>query len=179
MSDAAAFIRLSLQEGAFEIQGSEEFVSTQAERFEDLIHELLKQDPAVFSDTGLREAEEPRTKEPGAEPDTAYPRVFSERGDGYAITAKIPGNSNAEKMANIGLLLGLANRMKGRDQVDASVVRDACEEHGCYDSGNFKAAFKTRKEYFVIEGTGQNYALKLTVPGKEQAEELAESIQTA
>lgn len=176
MDEHAAYIRLSLTEGTFEIKGSEAFVAAQAERFEALIHELLQTKP---------EALLPRTEETPAQqnksdaqqhPEQLYPRVFATAGEGFQITAKVPGTNNAEKTANIALLLALAEVLRGGTGVSASAVQQAAKDHACLDAGNFKAGFKKRKTLFVLDGGAQTYEIRLTHPGREKAKELAETL---
>lgn len=182
-TDAEAYVRLSIHEGVLEISGPVGFVSDQVDRFEELI---LKFGEASAGTAPLR-------ADPPAPPKTApvshgedenkaeelYPDVFARRDDKLTIIGKLPGSTNADKMAQIGLLLGYGYDLEGQHIVDKDEVAQQAKDHAAFDSANFKRTFKSRKNHFVIEGSSQNWTLKLTRPGREEAQKLVDQMSAA
>ncbi|MEQ9569996.1 MAG: hypothetical protein RLN75_07370, partial [Longimicrobiales bacterium] len=135
VDESPAYIRLSLTEGTFEIRGSEQFVGKQAERFESLIQDLLRRKPDALrapmtEDAPIASATDTNDTDDANDAVTTYPKVFARKGDGFQITAKVPGSSNAEKTANIAMLLGLAFSLDAKGPVPAPVVQNAAKDHG-------------------------------------------------
>ena len=62
------------------------------------------------------------------------------------------------------------------DTVSSSEVIKHCTDQACFDQANFSSTFKKKDGCFIRQGNGQNWTLKLTVPGKEKAVALLESM---
>ncbi|CAG9176362.1 hypothetical protein LMG32289_03507 [Cupriavidus pampae] len=75
-------------------------------------------------------------------------------------------------MTNIALLYCYGAYLMGDDQVPSKNIRDACQEHGHLDEGNFAKIFND-KTVFLSDGVkGGAKQIKLTVVGREKAKEL-------
>lgn len=180
MSDNNAKIRISLKDGEFELSGSELFVSQQIDSFRELIVDSLKDKqfdlktpndsaPPLLTEPAETPTDESKNDEISAR---EYPRIFHVEEDKISIIKKAPGSNNAKKSVNTALLYLWATKSIGVNEVTYSEVRDLCKEQGCLDSSNFSAQMKSAKEYIIVEGSGKFQRMKLTLPGKEKAEEL-------
>lgn len=99
--------------------------------------------------------------------------VFSINNENEVIFHKrIPGNTKADKTKNVALITLYAKNEK----ILGSEIKNACEKQKCLDSKNFAAIFKRDIENFIIGGTGQKWTLDLSIPGRENAEKLLESM---
>ena len=178
MSQEQAKVHISLRDGVLELQGNEEFVSSQLQFLEPLIRESFKGLPAV-----------PCQQNDGALPATSdlsgnapaglsnYDFLFADADGKVQILKTLPGASKSSKSINAAFLLTFANTLKGLDATPYSDVRDLCSSHGCLDSGNFSSQMKSQKEYFIISGSGNAQTIKLTIPGKKKAKELADGLK--
>lgn len=180
MSENNAKIRISLKDGEFELSGSELFVSQQIDSFRELIVDSLKDkqfelktpestEPAQISSPSNTTDAIP---ESGGLTAKDHPRIFHVEEDKINIIQKAPGSNNAKKSVNTALLYLWATKSIGVNEVTYSEVRDLCKEQGCLDSGNFSAHMKSAKEFIIVEGSRKSQRMKLTLPGKEKAEEL-------
>lgn len=191
MSENNAKIRISIKDGEFELSGSELFVSQQIESFRDLIVESLKD--KEFSLQKNSENEEPKKIEERIEksnqfensdgtelaPDVKnFPRVFHIDGDKIRIIKRAPGNNNARKSVNTALLYLWATDSIGSREVTYSDIRELCKEQGCLDSKNFSSQMKSVREYMIVDGNGKSQVLKLTLPGREKAEEIIKELSS-
>ena len=174
---AEARIRISLEEGVFELEGSESFVTAHIEKFADAIQSRLKANshraqPKAMSNT---------TRPKGPETDTSgLDEIFAATETGVQILKDIPGDSKAEKTVNAAklLLYGLGV-FKQKDTVLFEEVAAVCKAHGFYDSNNLAANLKEEKEMFVFGGSGKKQTLKLTVPGTKTTAKLVEDLKAA
>ena len=90
------------------------------------------------------------------------------------ILKKVPGKNNAEKTKNIALIVLFA---KGENEkIQGSELKRLCEKQKCYDSKNFAATFKRDMSNFIMKGKGQSWTIELSIPGKDNAKELLESL---
>ena len=176
MEDNRSRVVVSLTEGRLEIEGPESFVEKQVERFASLIEaglgkarhapdpkpqpQQLTDRPEVRNEAGL----------------AAYENLFALAGDKVQILKDLPGTNKAERTVSAALLLTFANTLTGADTTSFDAVRETCEAHGCLDSPNFAKTLKGEKEAFVFGGTRNKQTLKLTVPGRRKAEQLATSL---
>lgn len=163
-------------DGVLQIEGSEDFVSQQIARLEPhIIRAFESRDsnsPKVVKATNKTGAIDGQITEINA-----YEQLFAQNGDKIQILKNIPGSNNAQKTVNIALLLAYANKLLGVDVISSDLVRDACKSHACFDSGNFASYLKKAKALFLLEGgpnTSKN--IRLTVPGKTKAEDLAKQL---
>ena len=90
------------------------------------------------------------------------------------ILKKVPGKNNSEKTKNIALIVLFA---KGEDtRIQGSEIRKLCEKQKCYDAKNFASTFKRDMSNFIMKGKGQSWTLELSIPGRDNAKELLESL---
>ena len=89
-----------------------------------------------------------------------------------SILKKIPGNSNAEKMKNIALIVLYIRKEK----IAGKEIIPICEKHACYDSTNFSSTFKNEKTNIIRKGSGQAWTIELTQPGETAALALLEEM---
>lgn len=180
MSEKNAKIRISLKDGEFELSGSELFVSQQIDSFRELIVDSLKDKQFdLTTSTGQHQPQIPEIGESTVNEEDndkitakSYPRIFHVDGENITIIKKAPGNNNARKSINTALLYLWASKSLGINEVTYSEVRDLCKNQGCLDSANFSSQMKSAKEYIIVAGSGKFQKMKLTLPGKEKAEEL-------
>jgi hypothetical protein len=93
------------------------------------------------------------------------------------IIADMPGSSKAEKTRNVGLVLLYGHHLQGADQIPSELIREACTDHGCFDSANFASHLKALKDRIVMNTkAGGGYDVKLTAPGRKAAKEFVESL---
>lgn len=177
---AEAKIRVSLEDGIFEIEGSEAFVSDQAEKFGDAIRKALSSKSRQEASPVTKAASSKKPDEPGGEgpPSADYSDVFELHDGKVQVLKDLSGSSSREKMVNAGVICAFANEIGGASTVTFNQIRQICKDHSCLDSPNFAAALKKDgKEYFVFSGAKKSQALKLSVPGKKKAKELIASMR--
>lgn len=179
MSQEQAKVHISLREGVLELQGSEDFVSSQLQFLEPLIRESFKvvpqSPPQSTGDAPLPANVLITGNAPGSFSD--YDTLFADADGKVQILKNIPGGNKAIKSVNAALLLAYANTLKGIDATPYSDVRDLCSSHACLDSGNFSKQIKAQKELFIVSGSGSAQTIKLTVPGKKKGKELADGLK--
>ena len=62
-------------------------------------------------------------------------------------------------------------------RIPSELIRDACTEHGCFDSANFAQHLKALKEKLVMNTkAGGSFDVKLTAPGRKAAKEFVEGL---
>ena len=59
---------------------------------------------------------------------------------------------------------------------ESKFVRKLCEKQKCYDLKNFAATFKRDMSNFIMKGKGQSWTLELSIPGRDNAIALLESM---
>lgn len=179
-----AKIRINLREGAFEVEGSEQFVKAQLKAYDKEIRESLANAPAApppapagggngdgggsgrAGDIGGGNTAQAQLRE--------LANVLEVVGDRVRILKRAPGSGKRPKMRNVSLLYLLGAELGGRtEMVPTAELRQACEDNGCLDSTNFAAALRAEHGNIVVEDN----AARLTVPGREKAKELAESLK--
>lgn len=172
---AEARIKLSISEGTFEIEGSETFVSKQLEAFGDVIKKALSEAKAKSKP---KEKPDPGTDATILINDGDYSGVFEIHEGSIKVLSDIPGEDNKEKTVNAGLLAAFARGTEGTDTVGFDEVREICKLHSCLDVKNFSTYLKKEKKAFLFGGTprSKKQTLKLTMPGKKQAEELVKEL---
>ena len=108
-----------------------------------------------------------------------YPTIFAEDDDIVKIIlSKLPGKTDKEKSENLVLLYALANENKFTDKkIPYKNLVDQKKNHGIVDKGgNFSSYVKGLKSQIIFNGKGNNATVKLTVPGRQDAEKLCEEI---
>jgi hypothetical protein len=187
MSNSEAKLHLSLEDGVFEISGSELFVSQQIENFKDIILEALQSkgntSPPNPSDSKFEDfpAVDPLplgSKSEHGFDSKSFPRVLHIEDKDVKIIKKMPGTNNAKKSVNTALAYLWGKRSVGVDEVSSQEIRDLCQHQGCLDSANFSATMQGAREHIIIEGKkgSSTKIYKLTLPGAERAEELLEDL---
>lgn len=186
MSNSEAKFHLSLQDGVFEISGSELFVSQQIENFKEIIQDALQTrkdelNVNLIEEDGSTPAAKPiengEKSEKGFDK-KSFPRVLHIEDQAVKIIKMMPGANTAKKAINTALAYLWGMRSVGVDSVSYQEIRDLCQEQGCLDSGNFSSQMKSAREHIIIEGKRGSSAkmCKLTLPGVERAEELLEDL---
>ena len=166
MSDSAARIRVSLSDGSFEIEGSEEFVSKQSDVYKDLITKAL-QNPSTFRKAnGVIDTEDQKDKD--------YGNVFHRDGANVKVLADLPGKSQKGKTISAALIALFA--MGDNAEVAFNAVRKICEDHSCLNKGNFATYLKDEKKLLLIGGSGKSLTVRLTQPGKAAANKLVAAL---
>jgi len=179
MSETQAKVQISLRDGILELQGSEKFVSAQLAILQPLIDSAFKNPPAPQQFTVSSANQTTSQSSPtgdNASGLSAYENIFAEADGKIQILKTLPGGKKANKTVNGALLLAFANTLIGNSTTPYGDVRDLCSSHACLDSGNFSKTMKGQKELFIISGSGSSQTIKLTVPGKKRAEELAKQL---
>lgn len=167
-------IMVNLKERSFTISGSEEFVERNKQELKDFVMMNIEQEETIIAN----KSEQEEKKEYITEEQNRYIRngiyaIDSEDGT-VTILKKIPGKTNAEKTKNIALIVLFA---KGENEkIQGSEIRRLCEKQKCYDAKNFAATFKRDMSNFIMKGKGQSWTIELSIPGKDNAKELLESL---
>jgi hypothetical protein len=191
MSETSARLRISMKDGEFELAGSELFVTQQIENFKELIVESLKKNPLDFNNqnetqsSGLLIAEgvinnDNKNIPPAGELSaSSFERVFHVDNGQIKIIKKAPGSNDAKKTVNVALIYLWAKETVGIASVSFSEIRDLCQEQGCLDSGNFSKVINRKREWIIVEGSGQSQTCKLTLPGREEALKIIRELNKA
>ncbi|MEW6239674.1 MAG: hypothetical protein AB1564_02560 [Chloroflexota bacterium] len=169
-------IRISIQNGELEISGSEAFVREQIESFKDLIVEALQK--TKRAESGKPQTPIRTTLTTPENPGDFHPHVYAIADEKVSIIANIPGDSIPKRTVNTALLYLYAKVMVlNQEEVPLDEIKEVCRSHGFYDSKQFTSHLKAAKPYFVIKGSRKNYSARMTVPGRQQAEQLLASIE--
>jgi hypothetical protein len=182
MDNTNAKIQLSLNDGTFEISGSESFVSQQIENFKEIILATLHMKPR----TELQSAPPPpvHTLELSANEaqltfeKKTFQRILHIEDQSVRIIKKMPGSNNAQKTITTALVYLWGKKSVGVNEVPIQEIRALCQEQGCLDSSNFSSQIQGAKELILVDGkkNSSSKTCKLTLPGVERAEEILEKI---
>lgn len=172
-------IQINLKEGSFSITGSEEFIERNKKELEDFMinnfnlgQSILNENHTINSETDSDNSISQKISEDKYIQKGIY-AIDSEDGT-INILKRIPGKTNAEKTKNIALIVLYA---KGENEkIQGSEIRGLCEKQKCYDPKNFAAIFKRDISNFIMKGKGQSWTLELSIPGRDNALELLESM---
>ncbi len=164
-----------------EIEGSEDFVSKQIENLKDIITKLPSATPPpapVFqAQTQLTNGQTTSTVVAALSQDAAkYVNVISVDNGVVKVLKGIPGADNAKKMINAALLYLFGKNLAGQEEASFKELRQVCKDHGCLDETNFAKKLKVEREWIIVTGGGKSQVAKLTVPGKRQAQTLADQL---
>lgn len=184
MGDAK--VRISLADGVLEFEGSEEFVTTQLERFNDVVRTALvaspvKQKAKAASETGLPPGGKGAAGTGSGGADSGdYDDIFAKNDkDEIQILKDISGASTAEKTVSIAKLLAFGHEvLKPQETVLFEDVRAACKQHGCHPGGNMAKYLKDDKESFIFGGSGKKQTVALSKPGRNAAAALIADLRT-
>lgn len=159
-----------------EIEGSEDFVSKQIENLKDI---FLKAATTTPKQSPPHPAAQPSAGKPLVVLPTVdrdakkYENVISLDGGAVKVLKEIPGSKNREKTANAALLYLFGKHLLGSEDSSTKEIREVCKDHGFLDEANFSSHLKAQKEWINVLGSGKSQTAKLTVPGKREAQALA------
>lgn len=172
MSGNVAKVHISLVDGVLQIEGSEAFVSEQLAKLEPHIVKAFENRASTPKDSKKSVGKDGS----GEASIQNYEHLFAESGGKVQILKNIPGNNNAQKSINITLLLAYAYSLIGSNSISTATIRECCKAHACLDSSNFSSTIKDENSLFILEGTSKAKNVKLTIPGRKKAEELASQL---
>lgn len=166
-------ISINLTEKSFVIRGSEEFIERNQEKLKEFVIEnsVIQ---SIIPETKMMTTAMDSVKEEKTADKYILGGIYSvDEEDGtVTLLKRIPGRSNSEKTKNIALIVLYAKN----ERIRGSEIRGLCEKQKCYDSKNFAGVFKRDLENFILKGKGQAWTLELSIPGRENAEKLLESM---
>lgn len=169
-------VRISLNDGLIEFEGSEAFVTAQVATFSEVIRSgLLRARPAGAGVVRQETEEENKLPEDRSVPEELL-QIFAKNAEGaLQILVDVPGSNGPEKTTNAAklYLFGL-QELCGKSVALFEEIKDVCKAHGFYDSGNMAGYLKADKQSFVFGGSGKKQTLQLTVPGKSSARKLVD-----
>lgn len=179
MTESNSQISVNMKEGSFLISGTEAFVEKNIESLKSFIREnvdkIVMNVPSITNQYTPNKTDSIIPQDSEKQVDKYQEKgiyfVDSETGE-IQILKPIPGKSKASKSRNVALILLYAKN----DVINGSDLKKHCVEQACYDQSNFAAWFKKKDGCFVRQGNGQNWTLRLTIPGKEEAITLLESM---
>jgi hypothetical protein len=187
MSSERAKFKYSAVDGVIELEGSEDFISMHMETLQDLVRVASrhsgsekrtesKQAQATHHQSVTADEPVDEIQEPSPQGLEKYAKVFSEINEKLKIICKIEGKNKREKMINIALLYCFGSSLMGDEQVPSTEIRAACEEHGVLDGPNFAKIFDDKTVFLSDGKKGGTKQVKLTIPGTEKAELLAQEL---
>jgi hypothetical protein len=105
-------------------------------------------------------------------------KVFHPIGPGaQLLAADIPGSGKANKLVSLSLLLCVKQALEsGSFSCTLKELRELAIHYDCYDSANFSATLKSKKNYYKPREKGAD--LELSGPGHKKAGEIIKSIAT-
>lgn len=103
-------------------------------------------------------------------------KAFHPTGPGaQLLTSSIPGNSKANKLVNLSLLLCVKQALESGSFISTlKELRELAVHYDCYDSTNFSSILKANKNYYKPREKGAD--LELSGPGLKKAGEIIKSI---
>jgi hypothetical protein len=165
-------ISVNLKERSFTISGTEEFVERNKQELKEIIMKNIEQEETEMVNKNENKKEY-LAKEQDKYINNGIYAIDNEDGT-VTILKKVPGKNNSEKTKNIALIVLFA---KGEDtRIQGSEIRKLCEKQKCYDAKNFASTFKRDMSNFIMKGKGQSWTLELSIPGRDNAKELLESL---
>ena len=176
MAELNTQVTVNLKEGSFSISGTESFVKQNIENLKTFIKENMgeiKMPLSVYTCADIVAASSQNSEQKNND-------IYKEKGIYYVdketgeiqILNTIPGKNKASKSRIVALILLYAKN----DIISGSDIKKHCVDQACYDQSNFAAWFKKKDGCFIRQGNGQSWTLKLTIPGKEEAVTLLESM---
>lgn len=170
MNNENAKVHISLRDGVLELEGSEDFVSKQLTTLQPLIQKAFENAPPPAPASHAKHGQE---NSGSGTTLSDYENLFAEADGKVQILKTLPGSGKAGKTANAALLLAFANSLMGNETTPTKDVRDVCSAHACLDKSNFAQTLKNQNQHLIVTGSGSALSIKLTVPGKKKAQELA------
>ena len=185
MDNVSAKVRVSIKDGLFEIEGSEDFVSKQIENLKGLFTPFPSTEADLTSPPTSTTADKTGDEQPsiistlGTTTDKAleYVHVISIDKGIVKILKPIPGKDLAKKMVNAVVLYLFGKSLQGENEAPFKELRQICKQLGCLDGVNFASKMKTKRLWINVNGTGKNKTASLTVPGLVEAKILANGMK--
>ncbi len=177
-----ASISINLGEGNILISGSEEFVEKNMEKVFSFIERTKGTNFTKKAETAPSKDEYIPTEFNYTQPESLNSNTDKyikagvyhiDADDGnISILKKIPGNSKAEKMKNIAMIVLYIRKEK----IQGKEIVPICEKHSCYDAPHFASTFESEKTNLIKRGNGKAWTLELTQPGEEAVIALLEEM---
>ena len=186
---AGVEVLLTISDGSsLSATGSEEFVTAFFERYLDKVlsrsRPTSRQPPdpqqaqAALHESGTTASEHLAN---AAQPEDAnnFGNVFDIHEGEVSILATLPGSGKASKTKSLVLLYLLAKEKMGEKGANSDDIKAQAQHHACYDGSNFSKHLKGQPQLVIVSGEkgSSNMSLRLTHPGRKEAEELAEELQ--
>ncbi len=176
---------IDASKGLVKATGDRPFVESVIEKYQELIKAAPNPTPALSGDRSVAQKVSPEEQRPqpngsiGSLDD--YGSVFDVTDGKATIIADVPGSTQSAKAKNLALLYCFAKLKLGDEIVANEEVREVCKSHAVYDPTNFASQMKSQKKLVLANGSkgSPNFTLKLTVPGRKAAEELAREIEAS
>ncbi|MFY0642764.1 MAG: hypothetical protein JXR16_17060 [Bermanella sp.] len=179
MADAKVII--NVHDGILEFEGEEIFVEQQIARFEDLINKSFSSLQRPSSKSSIENTETTRLSEEQAgnksEGLDDLADVFEMHDGKLHIIKDIPGPHVKAQTLSAALLVCLGNIKSGADNALVEDIRSECERHGCYNPKKFATYLRSYNNLFLESGSGKSSTIKLTVPGRNLAEDLVSRLK--
>ena len=173
MSDNPSRISISVNEGTFDISGSETFVKEQIADLKGVLTALV----AAKSQSPIAPPLQLGSR--SAKPPSEFPNVL-EITDGQVNVIKIPDSGKrSERSLGAALIYLWAKAQQGIAEVPFAEIRRVCQIHGCLDESNFAAHMKASPSDIIVGGGGKSQTAKLTVPGTKRALDLLQQLNGA
>ena len=186
MEEKNVSIGINLSDGSVNISGSEAFVEKNLEcilnfvsQARGILPEKAKTILPLIEQEAIQQL--PSEMAPEVKINNDDKDQYKRRGiysvdaeDGtIAIHRKIPGNSNAEKMKNIALIVLYE---KG-GAIEGGALKSLCEKQGCWDRNNSAAIFEREYKLFIKKKiSAQKWTIALTIDGEMVAKALLEDM---
>lgn len=172
---AEARIKFSLNDGTFEIEGPESFVSAQLVAFGDIFRKVLSEPIKA----GVAMPDKGTEAKGLVSPQTGdYSSVLEVHEGKVKVLTDIPGAKNKDKTINAALLCLFGMSLEGVDTVQYDDIREICRDHSCFDHTNFSKYLKSEKQAFVFGGSRGKQTVKLSAPGRKRAEGLVKTLES-
>jgi hypothetical protein len=134
---------ISISEGRFEIEGTEEFVQKHLDGFKEHVEKSLQRmvesskllAPAAGNPAGKQAVVATTIADPSGL--AGYEYLFTKVDDKIQILKPLPGTNKKEKTISAALLVALAHRIVGVEPVSFDAIREVCKGDGSYDGSNF------------------------------------------
>ncbi|QSH39609.1 hypothetical protein JXR01_01175 [Candidatus Kaiserbacteria bacterium] len=172
----------SLNDGIFEVMGTEKFVREMIESFDKEIRNTIGQ---VKTKKVKNIPDKDNHKDDIADEhigDDDFEDI-AQLVDGeirlvYDLQHKNNDKKNTQEAALIYLYL--LEKLTGGDETkdSTSKIRSQCEKQGCLHKKNFAAHLKSQPKLITISGKGKDQVAALSNPGKKEAVKLIKSIRS-
>ena len=180
MEERNSSIEVNLSEGKIVISGTEAFIEknmqtifsfVEQNKTQSRVQQVDDQSQIQLSEKGEVIVDEKEQEKSDKYIENGVYHIDSEDGT-ISILKTIPGNTKAEKMKNIAMIVLHIRKQK----IEGKEIIPICEKHNCYDAANFSAVFKKEKTNIIRKGNGQKWTIELTQPGEIEAVELLEEM---